>query len=106
MRTDNRRNAKRATALVILLCFVMAALICKVFILTHADHDHDRLGAGGECFLCAQMHSIEKLLRQFGAASGSVLVGLTGSLAAVALLLCALSVWFSSPIRLKTRLNN
>jgi len=106
MRTGNRQQAKRVAALALLLCFLMVALLSGAFILTHANHQHDHLGVGGECAVCAQIHSLENQLKQFGAASGGVSFGLAGLFAVTALLCCVSVTQYATPVRLKIRLNN
>jgi len=106
MRTSNRKSAKRLTAFVFLLCFVMAALLAEAFIFTHANHDHDHYGINDECVICVQIHSLENLLKQFGGVSVGVSLALLGLFVAIALLRCISALRFSSPVRLKIRLNN
>ena len=106
MRAGNKQKAKRVTALAFLLCFAMAALLFEAFLLTHANHTHDHYGMDNECAVCAQIHSLENQLRQFGAASGGITVGLAGLIAAIALLCRTTAFRPPSPVRLKIRLNN
>jgi len=106
MRTKDSPRAKRLITLAFLLCFVMAALISEAFILTHANHEHDHLGIGGECIVCAHIHSIENLVKQLGVAAGGLSTAWLGLFAAITLLFCVSAFWLSSPILLKTRLNN
>jgi len=106
MRAGNRRSSKRVTALAFLLCFLIAALLSEAFLLASTDHGHHHLDAGGECVVCAQMHCLENLLRQFGAATGGVLMAWIGLLTAIAALGRVSAARFSTPVRLKTRLNN
>ena len=106
MRASNTQHGKRITALVFLLCFIMTALLSEAFILTHANHDHDHLGIGGGCAICAHIQSVEGLRRQFGAASFGVALAWAGLFAVAALLCCISAFRFSTPVCLKTRLNN
>ena len=106
MRTGSGQKVKRIAALVFLLCFVTASLLSQAFILAHAHHEHDHLGVGGECAVCAQIQNARDQLKQFGAASVNVSVGLVGLFAVIALLCCAAASQFSTPVRLKIRLNN
>ena len=106
MRTGNRQKAKRITALAFLLCFLMVALLSEAFILTHANHQHDHLGAGGGCAVCAQIQSIENQRKQCSVASAGVSLAWIGLFAAFVFLCFILGFHLQTPVRLKTRLNN
>lgn len=106
MRAGNRKNSKRFTALAFLLCFLIAALLSEAILLARADHEHHHIEAGGECVVCAQMHCLENLLRQFGAATGGVLLAWIGLFATIAALCYVSVLLLTTPVRLKTRLNN
>jgi len=116
MRTCSKKNDKRLVALAFLLCFLMVALLSQAYILTNARHwhthhghahtEHSHYSANEQCVVCAQIHSIEHLLKQFGAAVVCLPTGLLGLFAAIALL-CGVSAFrFLSPVNQKTRLNN
>jgi len=106
MRAGNRKAGKRVTALAFLLCFLIAALFSEAFLLTRASHEHHHMNAGGECIVCAQIRCLENLLKQFGAAAGGILMALLGLFAAIAALCRVSALQLSTPVRLKTRLNN
>ena len=106
MRTYSRPNAKRMTAFAFLLCFVIISLLSEAFVLTHANHQHDHYGAGGECAVCAQIQSIENQRRQLGAAAGNISTAWAGLFAAVIFLCFVFGFQFQTPVHLKTRLNN
>jgi len=107
MRTSNRQKAKRVTALVFLLCFVMLALLSEAFIFFRSNHEHDHFGAGGGCAVCVQIQNAEEQLKQLGAViSGTPAVWLGLFAVALALLSCASIFRYSTPVHLKTRLNN
>ena len=106
MRASYRKTAKRIAVLAFLLCFVMAALLSEAFILTHANHRHDHIDVGSECVVCAQMQDRENQLAQFGLAVIGVPLALMGLFGVAAFLRSVSAFCFSSPVYLKTRLNN
>jgi len=84
----------------------MVALLSEAFILTHANHAHDHFDVGGECVVCAHIHSIENLLKQIGIAATGLSMAWIGLFAAILLLFRVSTFRFPTPVRLKTRLNN
>ena len=106
MGASNRKTAKRIAVLAFLLCFVMAALLSEAFFLTHANHRHDHIDIGSKCVVCAQTQNRENQLSQFSLAAIGVPLALIGLLAALLFLHGISAFCFSSPVYLKTRLNN
>ena len=106
MRTRRRLQAKRTLILAFLLCLFIFSLLAETFVLAKSGHEHDNLGAGGECDVCAQIHNIDSLRAHFKdivSAGAAALLCLFASL----MLLCAFFVYANhTPITLKTRLNN
>lgn len=62
------RQSKRIVALMLLVCVILTSLFSGAFLLTHANHEHDRNGVHGACTTCVQIQAIASLLKQFGAA--------------------------------------
>lgn len=104
---DGKQTIKRVVALACLLCFIIAALLSEVFILSHAGHDHDREGINGSCMTCAQiMQNAEYLLRQLSTTVGGVMFALVKLLIAIAVLYAGLDLTQGkSPVELNTRMN-
>jgi len=106
MRFWQSRHGKRAAALGILLCFLLAAVLSEAFLLTHAHHRHDHLAPGGGCAVCAQMQSVAERRGQSGAAPARAAAWLGGLWIALALLCRAAGLPSQTPVALKMRLNN
>jgi len=106
VQASRQQKTKRITALVFLLCFVAASLLSQAIILTHAGHEHDHFGSGGECAVCTYIQNAEALRRQFGAVSSVVVTALVGLFAIATLLCCAVAFRSATPVYLKIRLNN
>jgi len=66
---NSRNIKKRVIALIFLVCFVIVSLLPEVFILTHANHDHDRKSLDNSCSICAKIQDAESILKQFRSAT-------------------------------------
>ncbi|MDR1471608.1 MAG: hypothetical protein LBS75_03710 [Synergistaceae bacterium] len=58
-----RHAARRLAVGAICALLAAASLALTVFVLFHANHDHDSDGAGGGCLMCAQVTAAQGLLR-------------------------------------------
>ena len=104
---NNKQPKKRLIVLVVLLCFIVVSILSEVFILTHADHEHDHDGAHGSCAVCAQIQSAESLLKRLGTFAISAVFLFGGLLAAIAVMRSAFcAIILLSPVALKIRMNN
>jgi hypothetical protein len=95
-------DARRLTALLVCICIAATFLFSGWFIVSHVNHHC----TGEHCSVCAQIHTLENLLKQLG--MGGIAVGIV---------LFNLSVAFAvfyynnihtdiTPITLKVRMNN
>ena len=101
------QNAKRFVVFALFVCFVMVYILSMLFIVINAGHAHDNDGAADCCKLCVDVASAASLLTSMVAAIGGAMLTSHFLLAATVALYCGLSfLWFSSPVKLKIRMNN
>lgn len=94
----------RVIALVIAICFILTFALTGVFILTHAEHEHDH---GEVCSDCARIQGAADALKRIGALIAGALSAAAGMYAAVALVFtAAISIMAATPVALKMRMNN
>jgi len=98
MRGQNRQAAKRAAALVFLLC--LAVLFSIVFMAAHHTHVHSVFC--NECVICAHVRGIKYLL-ELRMEPGGFLVALACLPAGI---LFFPFFEYQTPIKLKIRMNN
>lgn len=95
-------NNRRLLALLVCVCIAAVFLLSEWFIFTHADHDC----TGEHCSVCAQIHTLENLLKQLGLAPIIVMAAFFNSFAAFALVNRGNIHAAITPITLKVRMNN
>ena len=110
LKSANRSSMKmpqELKALALCSVFVAAFLLSSVYIITHAGHEHDRDGRNNSCATCFHLLSAEDTFRQpFLPAHVSIAI-IFAVLAPVCLIAPVFfNVVFSTPVTLKTRLNN
>ncbi|MDR3120215.1 MAG: hypothetical protein LBU58_02600 [Clostridiales bacterium] len=102
-----RQKAARLMAVLVCVCFVAALILSSAFILTHANHEHDRNGADGSCAACAHISAVENLLKTISAVTVFSVVALGTTFAALLIMTAArIEVADYSLVELKVRLNN
>jgi hypothetical protein len=102
-----RREGARLIALLLCALFIAVSLLSSVFILTHANHEHDHDMPDGSCATCAHVMAAENLLKTLGTAVIAVALYLSGHHALVSTLKpIASDLDFFTPVSLKVRLNN
>ena len=105
---EKRRAVSRNAAAVLLVCVIFSFFLSWMFIMLHAEHEHDHSGLDGACAVCEQIVEAERVFRQFSFVAAAI--------AAVCLfrrawvILCcrvadAVSL-FATPVQLKVRMNN
>lgn len=98
---------KRNIALVFLTCILAISIFAGLFVVVHADHEHNHNGVDGSCTICIQLHNTENLLRYlttvFVAAVFSFFIHRSGVLSIEGMLFC---VPASTPVALKIQMNN
>lgn len=108
-RNFNDKNIK-GRFLLAFICFVSfltVFLLPEVFILLHADHEHDRHGADGCCAKCIYIQNAEYMIRQFGTVTAEPSSVFTGWLSVVAVLFTALlATRFQTLVLLKIRMDD
>ncbi|MDR3288044.1 MAG: hypothetical protein LBT22_01300 [Peptococcaceae bacterium] len=97
----------RLIAMLLCVCFIAALLLSALFILTHAQHEHDHDGADGSCATCAHMTALGNLLKQLS----TPVVTATTAMGALFAIRFSLKprhrrFVFSTLVILKVRLNN
>ncbi|MDR1892839.1 MAG: hypothetical protein LBQ48_07520 [Oscillospiraceae bacterium] len=87
--------------------FIAVSLFSEIYIITHANHEHDHIGANGACATCAQITATANLLNQLSIAIVKA-AAIVFNLFAVLSLLCFFIgfIYGSSPVTLKVKLNN
>lgn len=104
---NNKQFNKRFIALAFLLCFIVVSILSEAFILTHAGHAHDSNGIGGGCATCAQIQSVENLLKQLGTAVVSAASAFAGMFAFILIIrFTSSNITLLTPVTLKIRMNN
>lgn len=58
----------KSIALIICVCFIVTSILSVVFILTHANHQHDHEGPNGTCATCDHLAATTNLLKQLSIA--------------------------------------
>ena len=102
----NKQIAKFAT-IALFTCFIVTFIISDIYILAHANHDHNHDGIGGSCTVCAHIQSAENLLKQLAMASKSmsfIIVGLF-FMATFLYVVSSLEI-YSTLVNLKIRMND
>ena len=104
----NSENSKtRIIALAFLVCILTVSIFANVFILSHAEHEHDYDGVSGGCVTCERLMNAENIGKQLGMvlAGALVVVGklLFDTKAVQAVVIYVLPI---TPVGLKTRMNN
>lgn len=102
-----QQSKRSILAIVFLLCVLGVFVLSNVYIVMHANHLHSHHAVDGGCEACVQLQRTEKNLRQFSV----VLIGALFTIAGPHLALAATKVLsafiaISTPITLKSRMNN
>jgi heme/copper-type cytochrome/quinol oxidase subunit 4 len=102
----NGRRGLRLLALVFCILFVALSLFAEIYILTHANHQHDHLGENGSCATCTQLTAAASLLTQVSAAAAKTAAIGFSLFAVLSLLQLTLNhISIPSPVALKVKLN-
>jgi hypothetical protein len=104
---SKRPGPARLIAVLLCLCFLATLVLSAAFIVTHANHEHDHNGAGGDCATCAHISAAGNLLKTDSAAVALLTVTFGAGFTARLILPAArLAIADSTLISLKVRLNN
>jgi len=103
----NKSIEKRVIALIFLAFFLSILILLSIFILTHADHEHNHNGVSGSCVTCIHLRNSENLLKQFSEIFISTLMVVYGLFIVIILhKLITLYITFDTPVSMKIRMNN
>lgn len=94
-------NTKKLIVLLI-ICIAMTFILSELFIITHAAHDC----IGEHCYVCAQIHTLENLLKQLSIVGIIIMAGFFKSLTTFVFVSGNKSYVNMTPIILKVRMNN
>jgi hypothetical protein len=101
------RSRIRLIAVLLCVCLIVAILLSSVFVLTNANHSHDRYGPYGSCTTCTRVMAAENLLYTLSLAFAFAVPVLSGC---YALMICVrpalFGAGFPSLVFLKVRLNH
>ena len=90
-----------------LICFISVSLLSEIFILSCANHEHDYNSVGDSCTICAQIHNIKNLQKQFDIAVNNVSSTFISFLFAMVILYSVSSlVRIHTLVDLKVRMDN
>jgi len=106
-KVNKSRRALRRLALVFCVLFIAASALSLAFVITHANHTHNRGSADGACTTCISLRCAENLLKQITISTIALAVLLCGLFA---VLCCLMLSWLPRRIHtlisLKVQLNN
>jgi preprotein translocase subunit SecG len=60
-----KRLMTKYIAVMLCVCIIVTSILSAVFILIHANHQHDHDGLNGTCATCMHLATAENLLKQF-----------------------------------------
>ena len=104
---NNKKSKTRIIAFTFLLCIITVSIFSNVFILSYVNHEHDYAGVGGGCTTCERLSNAVETNKQLGMIlTGTVIV--VAKLVFVVMVLRMMSVYvlLTTPVGLKTRMNN
>lgn len=102
-----KRSAVRLIALTMCALFIAASILSSSYILIHKNHKHDHNGPSESCTICSHMMDAENLLKQISMAVAGTAITIAVLLASFSVLKpIFLKIGFSTPVKLKVRLNN
>jgi len=102
-----KRSAVRLIALTMCALFIAATILSSSYILIHRNHKHDHNGPSESCTICTHIMDAENLLKQISMAMAGTAIIFFALLASLSILKPAfLKIGFSTPVKLKVRLNN
>ncbi len=102
-----KKPAIRFIAIVLFVCVILVSVLSGLFIITRANHVHDHGGSHESCTTCNHLANAENLIKQLSTAIVvAVLAFVLSSIISFYLKLYVLSIFSTTLVALKIRLNN